>query len=102
MDQFQTAHFQLAHPYFRKNATEHEKKFMTKEVHPSVLKYATMMHIVAPKVCEKCDTALKIPELCWREEHNISNFLCYTCIGKLEKENAELEHDGTGRLTLKK
>ena len=92
---------QPVHPYFSPDATEHEKKFMLRKVNPLVLKYATMMHSVAPKSCEKCNAPLKIPELCWREEKNISNFLCYTCIGKLEKESAELEHDGAGRLQLK-
>jgi len=81
--------------------SEHEKQFMTREVDPIILKYATTMHVVAPKCCEKCNASLRVPELCWREEKNISNFLCYTCIGKLEKEGAELEHDGAGRWMLK-
>jgi len=101
MDQIDIRRPQTIHPDFSSNATEHEKKFMTREVHPDIRKYATMMHYHAPKVCEKCDASLKIPELCWREEKNIANFLCYKCIGILEKEQAELEHDGSGRLILK-
>lgn len=81
-------------------STEHERLFMTRKIHPVTLKYATMMHVMAPKKCEKCNCDLSIPELCWREEFNSSNFLCYKCIGTLEKENAKMEHDGSGRLTL--
>ena len=92
---------QPVHPYFSPDATEHEKKFMLRKVNPDLLKYATMMHYMAPKVCEKCDKSLKIPELCWREEQNIANFLCYKCIGELEKEEAMMEHDGCGRWVLK-
>ncbi len=89
------------HPYFANDASEHEKKFMLRKVHPSILRYATMMHVVAPKTCEKCNSPLKIPELCWREEFNTSHFLCYKCIGILEKENTKMEHDGSGRLIIK-
>lgn len=92
---------QTVHPYFSATASEHEKQFMTRQVNPIILKHAFMMNSMAPKVCEKCNASLRIPELCWREEKNIANFLCYSCIGKLEKEGAELEHDGAGRWTLK-
>jgi hypothetical protein len=97
----QMLEFQTVHPYFSPDATEHEKNFMLRKVNENVLKYATMMHVVAPKTCDKCDADLKIPELCWREEHNVSNFLCYKCIGVLEKEGATLRRDGIGRLGLK-
>lgn len=92
---------QYTHPYFRSNATEHEKKFMLRKVDPILLEYATRMHIVAPKTCEKCNVSLKIPELCWREEQNIGNFLCYKCIGILEGKEEMMVHDGCGRWVLK-
>jgi hypothetical protein len=94
-------HAQPIHPYFSPDAPEHEKNFMLRKVNENVRKYAIMMHIVAPKTCDKCDADLKIPELCWREEHNISNFLCYKCIGTLEKEEATMKKDGCGRWSLK-
>jgi hypothetical protein len=90
-----------AHPYFSPSASEHEKQFMLKEYDPLTLKYAQLMYDIAPKNCEKCEKLLKVPELCWRQVKNISSFLCYSCIGILEKEGAELEHDGAGRLMLK-
>lgn len=101
IDEFSMLEAQYIHPYFSVDATEHEKNFMLRKVHPSTLKHATMMHVIAPKTCEKCDVSLKIPELCWREENNIDNFLCYKCIGVLEKEEATMVHNGSGRWTLK-
>ena len=91
---------QTVHPYFSSTASEHEKQFMLKEYDSVILKYATIMNSVAPKKCERCERSLLIPELCWREAKNISNFLCYKCIGTLEKEGAEMEHDGIGRYRL--
>jgi len=93
--------YKTAHPYFSHNASEHEKEFMTREYPPLIMKYARLMDSIAPKVCEKCDKPLKVPELAWRMAQNIDNFLCYTCIGKLEKEEATLEHNGRGSWTLK-
>lgn len=95
----------MQHGYFTSQfvdqySTEHERLFMTRKIHPATLKYAAMMYSLAPKKCEKCNKDLSIPELCWREEFNSSNFLCYKCIGVLEKENAKMEHDGSGRLSL--
>jgi len=81
--------------------SEEEQKFMTRKINPLVKEYALLMHQLAPKICEKCETPLRVPELCWREEQNIANFLCYKCIGSLEKEGAMLEHDGVGRWMLK-
>ncbi len=101
IDKFSMLEAQYVHPYFSVEATEHEKNFMLRKVHDDTLKYATMMHVLAPKTCEKCNVSLKIPELCWREEQNIDNFLCYKCIGVLEKEESTMVHNGSGRLTLK-
>lgn len=101
MDYDNSMHKNHSKPQFvDQYSTEHERLFMTREVNPITLKYATMMHVMAPKKCEKCNKDLSIPELCWREEFNSSNFLCYKCIGVLEKENAKMEHDGSGRLSL--
>lgn len=91
----------MKHQLFAPYSSEHEKEFMTRTYHPLILKYARLMHIKAPKICDKCSKSLDVPELCWREEKNIANFLCYKCIGILEKQGAMLEHDGVGRWMLK-
>lgn len=93
--------YKTAHPYFSENASKHEKEFMMRKYPPLITKYATLMDNIAPKVCEKCDKPLKVPELAWRLAANIDNFLCYCCIGKLEKQEAMLEHSGRGTWTLK-
>ena len=92
----------MKHQMFLPYSSEHEKEFMTRKCDPIILKYSRLMHIRAPKICDKCSKPLDVPELCWREEKNIANFLCYKCIGILEKEEAMLEQDGVGRWILKK
>ena len=94
--------FKLKYQNVPQYSSEHEKQFMLKKYDPLTLKYAQLMDTIAPKNCEKCKRLLKVPELCWRQAMNISSFLCYTCIGVLEKQEATLEHDGDGRLKLTK